>query len=181
VLVDLVCPICLHDAGRVTFDQAARGACPKCGVILQIATNLQPVNGFPDKQLALRPERPRRSSMTFRRRGDRLVTSQRSWLLFLFMKKIELGPDGFATRTWRKRGSARLLSELRGFVMLQRCVERTTTPVHLVWVSHVVFRTGEGQFFGPLFAHGSYADGAYYCSVLNAHLAELCRSNEPYR
>lgn len=185
MLVDLVCPVCLHDAGRVEFDETAHGACPACSLALKVATNIQPVEGFPEpppRQLARRVERPRRSQMKIRQDGDRLVTSQRSWLLFLFMKRIELGPEGYTVRTWRKQGSTRLLSELRGFVMLQRCLDMTNSPIHLMWISHVVWRGADGvDLYGPLFAHGSYDDGAYYCSQLNAHLATLRRGGDPYR
>ena len=183
MLVDLVCPICLHEAGRVEFDETARGACPGCNRALKVETNIQPVEGFvepPPRQLALRVKRPRRSKMKVRQNGDRLVTWQWSWLLFLFMKRIELGPEGYTVRTWRKQGSTRMLSELRGFVMLQRCLAMTS-PIHLMWISHVVWRDAEGDRYGPLFAHGSYDDGAYYCSLLNAHLATLRRGGDPYR
>jgi hypothetical protein len=37
------------------------------------------------------------------------------------------------------------------------------------------------DLYGPLFAHWSYDDGAYYCSLLNAHLATLRRTGDPYR
>jgi hypothetical protein len=185
MLVDLVCPVCLHRAGCVTFDEAARGACPACKLALKVDVNIGPVEGFsepPPRQLALRVERPRRSRVKARQDGDRLVTSQRSWLLFLFMKRVELGPEGYTVRTWRKRGSTRMLSELRGFVMLQRCIDMTMSPINLMWVSHVVWRGTDGfDLYGPLFAHGSYDDGTYYCSLLNAHLATLRRSGDPYR
>jgi hypothetical protein len=196
MLVDLICPVCLHRAGGVTFDKTARGACPACNVALKIDVNIVPVAGFPEpppRQLALRVERPRRSKVKMRQGGDRLVTSQRSWLLFLFMKRVELGPEGCTVRTWRKRGETLMLSELRGFVMLQRCLDRdvtmspihldtTTSPIHLMWVSHLVWRGPSGvDLYGPLFAHGRYDDGAYYCSLLNAHLATLRRSSDPYR
>jgi hypothetical protein len=70
---------------------------------------------------------------------------------------------------------------MRGFVMLQRCLAMTE-PVHLMWVSHAVWRAADGgDLYGPLYAHSSYADGAYYCSLLNAHLATLQRGGDPYR
>jgi hypothetical protein len=184
VEVDLVCPTCLHDAGRVEFDALACGTCPACGIALKVAANVMPVEGYadpPPRQLALRAERPRRSKMRTRRDGERLITWQRSWLLFLFMKRVELGPDGYTVRTWRKTGSTQMLSDMRGFVMLQRCLAMTS-PVHLMWVSHAVWRGVDGgDLYGPLYAHGSYEDGAYYCSLLNAHLATLQRGGDPYR
>lgn len=190
MLVTLVCPLCLYDPGQVEFDNTARGACPACNVALMIATNVVPVDGFrepPPRQLARRVERPRRSKMKVRRDGERLVTSQSSWLLLLFSKQIELGPEGYTVRTWRKRGSTHTLAELRGFVLLQRCLALMVSQIYLesdiqlAWVSYVVLRRADEDLYAPLFLHGTHADGAYYCSLLNEHLATLRRGSDPYR
>jgi len=182
--LELVCPVCLHDAGRVEFDAAARGTCPGCSVELMVATNVQPVHGFdvpPPRQLARRVEAPPRTKVRLRRDGAKLVTWMHSWWMAPFMKRVMLAPDGYTVRTWRARGSTRLLSELRGFVALQRCLAVDCSPIQLVWISHAVWRGTDGvDLYGPMYVH-SQTDCAYYCSVLNEHLAMLRRDFDPYR
>lgn len=191
--LELVCPVCLHDAGVVTCEMQLQATCPGCQIVLGVldsgATKMLAPIGQPfeppQRQLSRRVAPPKSTKVRLKRNGDTLRACVRFGVITPFLKRIELSPTGYELRTWRKRGTQMPLGDIIGVIAMQLYLGMMPGTfgdrAQLVWISTLVFHRDGGVMYQPLFVH-SREDAAYFASVLNAHLAELkTAAAHPYR
>jgi hypothetical protein len=185
VRLDLVCPMCTHEAGPVELDAAAHASCPACGEVLAVTHVVTPAKGLaapPSRQLARRVEPPVKTRVRVHRDGDRLRAHLRFGLLTPFMKRLWLTPDGLSTRTWKRTGRTFPLVQVLGFFVL----DHVSSPpgaeqVDVVPSTCYAVSLDGGCGVAPLFGHLRRADAIYMTSVLNQQLEHLRARLDPYR